>query len=378
VKGEFAMRDIFEQTEIKGMTLANRLVRSATWEGMCGPDGRPTEKLIACYRELARGGVGLIISGNAAVRPDGKQYPGTMGIHADGFADDMKNIARAVHDEGGKICVQLVHAGGQTTAKAAGRQPLAPSAVEVEQFPEVPREMTADDISEMVSAFGAGARRVRDWGFDAVQLHAAHGYLINQFLSPLTNRRTDGYGGGAEARCRFLMEVCGEVRRAVGADFPVMVKLSGSDNVEGGLTLEDSLKAAKLLDEGGIDVIEVSGGTPASGERGPVRTKIKSVEEEAYNFALARKVREGVSAPVISVGGYRSFDVVEGAIRDDVDYVALSRPLIREPALPRRWQKGDRARATCISCNKCFKPGIKEGGIYCVVEKKEQEREKRD
>jgi 2,4-dienoyl-CoA reductase-like NADH-dependent reductase (Old Yellow Enzyme family) len=174
------------------------------------------------------------------------------------------------------------------------------------------------------------------------------------------------------------MEVCGEVRRAVGGDFPVMVKLSGSDNVEGGLTLEDALKAAKLLDEGGIDVIEVSGGTPASGEKGPVRTKIKSVEEEAYNFALARKVREGVSAPVISVGGYRSFDVVEGAIRDDVDYVALSRPLIREPALPRRWQKGDRARATCISCNKCFRPGIKEGGIYCVVEKKEQEREKRD
>jgi 2,4-dienoyl-CoA reductase-like NADH-dependent reductase (Old Yellow Enzyme family) len=378
VKGEFAMREIFEETEIKGMTLANRLVRSATWEGMCGPDGRPTEKLIACYRELALGGVGLIISGNAAVRPDGKQYPGTMGIHSDDFAADMKNMAMAVHDEGGKLCVQLVHAGGQTTAKAAGRQPLAPSAVAVEQYPEVPAEMSTDDISEMVSAFGEGARRVRDSGCDAVQLHAAHGYLINQFLSPLTNRRTDGYGGSAEARCRFLMEVCGEVRRAVGGDFPVMVKLSGSDNVEGGITLEDALKAAKLLDEGGIDAIEVSGGTPASGERGPVRTKIKTAKEEAFNLPLARRIREAVSAPVISVGGFRSLDIVERAVRDNVDYVALSRPLIREPALPLRWQKGDRSRATCISCNKCFKPGIKEGGIYCVVEKKEQEREKRD
>jgi 2,4-dienoyl-CoA reductase-like NADH-dependent reductase (Old Yellow Enzyme family) len=150
------------------------------------------------------------------------------------------------------------------------------------------------------------------------------------------------------------------------------VKLSGSDNVEGGLELEDAVRAAKLLDEAGIDAIEVSGGTPASGERGPVRTKIKKPEEEAYNLPLARKIRKAVSVPVMSVGGYRSFEVVERAIREDVDYVALSRPLIREPALPNGWRKGDRARATCISCNKCFRPGIKEGGIYCVVEREEK------
>jgi 2,4-dienoyl-CoA reductase-like NADH-dependent reductase (Old Yellow Enzyme family) len=366
------MREIFEKTEINGMTLENRLVRSATWEGMCDRDGRPTDRLADCYRELARGGVGFIVSGYAFVRREGKQMPGKMGIHTDKFAPQMKNLSRAVHDEGGKLCIQLVHAGGQTTSKAAGRKPLAPSAVEAEQFSEVPAGMTANDIAEIVAAFGEAARRARDWGFDAVQLHAAHGYLINQFLSPLTNRRTDGYGGSVENRCRFLMEAYEAVRRAVGADFPVMVKLSGSDNVEGGLELEDAVRAAKLLDEAGIDAIEVSGGTPASGERGPVRTKIKKPEEEAYNLPLARKIRKAVSVPVMSVGGYRSFEVVERAIREDVDYVALSRPLIREPALPNGWRKGDRARATCISCNKCFRPGIKEGGIYCVVEREEK------
>ncbi len=369
------MREIFEETEINGMVLQNRLVRSATWEGMCAPDGRPTEKLTGCYTALARGGVGLIITGYSFVTPEGKQLKGKMGIHTDDFADDYRKMLGAVHAEGGRLCVQLVHAGGQTTEKAIGRKPLAPSAVEAAQFSGVPQEMSRQDIDNVVAAFGEAARRARQYGFDAVQLHAAHGYLINQFLSPLTNRRTDEYGGPAENRCRFLMEVYRAVREAVGDDYPVMVKLNGSDNLEGGLDIDDALVAARLLDEAGIDAIEVSGGTPASGDKGPVRDKISKPEMEAFNLPLARKIKAAVKCPVISVGGFRSYGIVESAIRDDVDYVSLSRPLIREPELPRRWQAGDRSPAACISCNKCFGPGLREGGIYCVVQKKEQERQ---
>ena len=369
------MKKLFEKTTINGMTLANRFVRSATWEGMCEKDGRPTPRLASCYRNLAAGGVGLIITGYTFVRPDGKQLPGKMGIHSDDFAAEMRSLVRAVHGEGGKICMQLVHAGGQTTAKTAGRRPLAPSSVRVEQFPEEPEAMNKEDIEEIVEAFGEGARRAKAYGFDAVQLHAAHGYLINQFLSPLTNRRTDGYGGSVQNRCRFLREVYRRVRAGVGPDFPVLAKLNGSDNLEGGLVLSDALLAARLLDEGKIDAIEVSGGTSASGDKAPVRTKIDKPDQEAYNLALAREIKKRVRCPLMVVGGFRSLEVINKALREEgIDYISMARPFIREPRLIKRWKEGDRSPARCISCNGCFKPGLKEGGIYCVVEKKETQK----
>ena len=371
------MNTLFDKTTINGMNLKNRLARSATWEGMCDDKGKPDQKLIDFYGELARGNVGLIITGYAFVSPEGKQLPGKMGIHTDEFADVMKEISQKVHDEDGKICIQLVHAGGQTDSGNAGRQPLAPSALKLDQFPELPAEMTVEDIYRVVGAFGAGARRAKDWGFDAVQLHGAHGYLINQFLSPLTNRRTDAYGGSIENRCRFLLEVYEAVRSAVGSDYPVMIKMNGSDNLEGGLTIEDAVFAAKALDKAGIDCIEVSGGTPASGNMTPARTKINTPEKEAYNLSLASQFRSAVKCPIMVVGGFRSFEVAEKTIQESADYISMARPFIREPALVKRWQEGDRSPARCISCNSCFTPGLKEGGIYCVVEKKEQEKNKK-
>lgn len=353
------------------MTLRNRLVRSATWEGMCEEDGRPTDKLTQCYRDLAKGGVGLIISGYTFVRPEGRQAPGKMGIHTDDFRPEMESLTKAVHDEGGKICIQLVHAGGQTDSAYAGRQPLAPSAVKVDQFPEMPAELTKDEISEIVQAFADGARRAKAWGFDAVQLHGAHGYLINQFLSPHINKRTDEYGGGIENRCRFLLEVYRRVRDTVGADYPVLIKLNADDNLEGGLENKDAVYAAEKLAEEGIDAIEVSAGTAASGDKSPARVKINRPEKEAYNLEPALRIRAAVSCPVMAVGGFRSFEVAEKAVRDSgIDYISMARPFIREPALAERWLRGDRAPAKCISCNSCFKPGLEEGGIYCVVEKK--------
>ena len=368
------MRTLFDETNLNGMILKNRLVRSATWEGMAAPDGRPTAKLAAQYATLAQGGVGLIITGYAYICPDGKQLPGQLGIHSDEFCPDMRLLAETVHREGGKICLQLVHSGGQTSTVSAGRRPLAPSAVKVDQYPETSEELTDEGIQKLITLFGDGARRAWECGFDAVQLHAAHGYLINQFLSPLTNRRTDRWGGDIEGRCRFLMESYRSIRANVGPDYPVLVKLNGSDNLADGLTLDDAVHAARALDSEGIDAIEVSSGTPASGAETPVRQHIDTPAQEAYNLSLAKRIRSAVSCPVMVVGGIRSYEVSSGIIRrDEADYIALSRPFIREPDLPRRWHEGDETNARCISCNGCFRPGLMQGGIYCVIDAIEQE-----
>jgi 2,4-dienoyl-CoA reductase-like NADH-dependent reductase (Old Yellow Enzyme family) len=368
---------LFEETDINGMTIRNRILRSATWEGMCEHDGRPTERLIKCYIDLVKGGVGLIITGYAFVRLDGKHNSGQMGIHTDDFADDYKKMTNAVHEAGGKIAVQLVHAGGQANTAIAGRQPLAPSAIKVAQFPEVPGELTKDEISKIITAFGEAARRAKAWGFDAVQLHGAHGFLINEFLSPLTNRRTDEYGGSIENRGRFVLEVYRKVRKTVGDDYPVLIKLNAADHTDGGLEIDDACFTAKKLAEEGINAIEVSAGTSASGEKSPVRTKINKSENEAYNLKLACRIKEAASCPVIVVGGFRSYRVAEKAIsKYGMDYNSMARPLIREPGLVNRWLLGDRKRATCISCNKCFIPGREEGGIYCVIEKRRREKGK--
>jgi 2,4-dienoyl-CoA reductase-like NADH-dependent reductase (Old Yellow Enzyme family) len=372
------MTNIIEKTTLNGMVLKNRMVRSATWEGMCTPEGAPTQKLVDCYQTLAKGGVGLIISGYSFVRPDGKQLPGKLGIHSDDLADEMHNLADKVHLAGGKICIQLVHAGGQTDSSNAGRQPLAPSALKLEQYPEIPAELTLEEIQAIITAFADGARRAKAWGFDAVQLHAAHGYLINQFLSPLSNKRNDIYGGSEENRRRFLLETYAAVRAAAGADYPVLIKLSGDDFLDGGLSSAEAAQAAIELDLLGIDAIEVSGGTSASGKRSPVRGRAKTPADEGFHLPLAAHIKKSVNCPVMVVGGLRNYRQIEESLNSGMaDYFSLSRPFIREPDLINRWLQGDHSPAKCQSCNGCFKPGLKEGGIYCVKEKMEQEKEQR-
>jgi 2,4-dienoyl-CoA reductase-like NADH-dependent reductase (Old Yellow Enzyme family) len=362
------MATLFEKTSINGMTLSNRLVRSATWEGMCEPDGRPTQKLIELYRDLAKGGTGLIISGYAFIRPEGKQLPGKMGIHRDDFASDYKSLTHAVHDSGGKIAIQLVHAGGQADPKHAAGQPVAPSAVKVAHYSVQPAALSKEDIHSIIDAFGESAARAKAYGFDAVQLHGAHGYLINQFMSPHTNLRTDEYGGSIEKRSRFALEVYQKIRDTVRPDFPVLIKMNCADNMAGGLIIEDGVFIARTLAQAGIDAIEVSSGNMASGHNGPLRTNIDKPHKEAWNLELARKIKTAVACPVMVVGGFRSYEVCEETIRDEgMDYITMSRPFIREPALANRWINGDRSPAKCISCNGCFKPGVEEGGIYCVA-----------
>jgi len=368
------MNALFKAGSIGNMNLKNKLIRSATWEGMCDFDGRPTERLIQYYTKLAKGGIGLIISGYTYVSPEGKQNPGKMGIYTDDFAADFKTLVQAVHNSGGKIAMQLVHAGGQAHSKASGHTPVAPSAIEAPQFSEKPLQLTESEIHDIVMAFGTAALRAKQYGFDGVQIHGAHGYLINQFLSPLTNQRTDQYGGSIENRCRFLVEVYDKIRQLVGKDFPVFIKLNATDYLDNGLELEDALFAAKLLSQKGIDAIEVSAGTGASKKKSPIRRKIDKPEKEAYNLKVSLAVKDVVSCPVIVVGGFRSYKVSYKALEEyGLDFISFSRPLIREPDLPLRWQKGDHKPAACISCNACFKPGLFKGGIYCVAKEREKQ-----
>ncbi|THB68784.1 MAG: NADH:flavin oxidoreductase, partial [Desulfovibrio sp.] len=224
-------------------------------------------------------------------------------------------------------------------------------------------------------AFAKAAARAKAWGYDGVQLHAAHGYLLNQFLSPLTNQRMDEYGGPLPHRCRFLLDAYQAVRVAVGGAYPVMAKLTAGDNLDGGLVLNEAVYAGRELSAAGINALEISSGTPVSGKLTPARKKILKPEQEAYNLDVAGIIKSEVACPVMVVGGFRSLAKVRHAVEDKgIDFVSLSRPLIREPDLPKRWQEGDESPAKCISCNACFIPGIKEGGIYCMQEKKEQER----
>ena len=367
------MASLFEQGSIGTVKLENRMIRSATWEGMCEQSGRPTQKLTDYYCNLVKGGIGLIISGYTYVRPDGKQLPGKMGIYTDDFALDFKQMTRAVHDLNGKIAIQLVHAGGQTDSKAAGRRPVAPSGIKVASFPEIPQELSILEIEDITDSFARAARRAKEWGFDAVQIHGAHGYLVSQFLSPLTNRRADAYGGSLENRSRFLFDIYEKIRTQVGNDYPVFIKFNGDDHIENGLVKDEAVQIAKKLSHAGIDAIEVSSGTSASGEKGPARKKINSPEKEAYNLDLALSIKKEVFCPVICVGGFRTFQIAQKAITEDgMDFVALSRPLIREPDLPKKWADNKTDKAECISCNKCFIPGLSKGGIYCVAKKRKQ------
>jgi 2,4-dienoyl-CoA reductase-like NADH-dependent reductase (Old Yellow Enzyme family) len=234
------------------------------------------------------------------------------------------------------------------------------------------REMTQADISKVIEAFARGAVRAKQAGFDGVQIHAAHGYLLSQFLSPFFNKRTDEYGGTIENRTRIVLEVLGSIRASVGHDFPVLIKINSEDFLDKGLTVEDMLHAAALLEQAGIDAIELSGGTAYSDKRIPVRiAKIDTEEKEVFYKAAAKRYKEKITVPLMLVGGIRSYEVAERLVaRGIADYISLCRPLIREPHLINRWKQGDTRKATCLSDNLCFKPTRAGQGLYCVVEKR--------
>jgi 2,4-dienoyl-CoA reductase-like NADH-dependent reductase (Old Yellow Enzyme family) len=360
------MSRLFEATSIGSMKLANRFVRSATYEGMAAPDGICTPALQEKMVELAEGAVGLIITGHAFVSSEGRVRPFQYGIHHDGVVPALAAMTRAVHDRGGRIAIQLAHGGGQAFSKVTGLPALGPSAMEMANGTAV-QPADPDDLGRIREAFGEAARRAKEAGFDGVQIHAAHGYLMSQFLSPYFNKRTDGYGGSLENRARLLLETAARVRSRVGEGFPVLVKINSDDFVEGGFSTDDMVRVSKMLEKAGVNAIEISGGTGISGDKIPSRIGLaKAGEDEVYYREAARAFKREMTIPLILVGGIRSLPVAEALVADGLaDYIALSRPLIREPGLVRRWRSADPAKATCISCNRCYRPILRGDGLAC-------------
>jgi 2,4-dienoyl-CoA reductase-like NADH-dependent reductase (Old Yellow Enzyme family) len=357
------MSILFSPYNIGTLKLPNRLVRSATAERMADEDGRPLPPLMDLYAELARGGVGLIITGHMYVHPSGKAHVEMSGVYSDDLLPDLTELVDAVHRENGRIVVQINHGGMQCSTETV-EEAIAPSVVDKPYASRPAREMTSQEIETIIQAYAHAARRVQQAGFDGVQIHAAHGYLASQFLSPLINHRKDEWGGGITERMRFLKEISKAVRDQVGSDYPVLIKLGMMDGIEGGLTPEDSLQVVAALEDMGIDGLEISGSLSGKRSRN-IKKGIRSQADEAYFLHLAQRARKVTQLPIVLVGGLRSQSVMERVLADGhADFISLSRPLISEPDLPNRLRLGLQEKSRCLSSNNCWPETIGEG-IAC-------------
>lgn len=372
------MKKPFEGTKILDLKIPNRFFRSATWEGLAGKDGTCTPELVDLMVELAKGDTGLIITGHAYVDLRGQASPRQLAVHNDKVVGGLIEMTDAVHREGGRVILQLAHGGLMADPKLTRMEPFGPSSGEG-LLAAPGHEMTAEEIQEVVRDFGLAAGRAKKSGFDGVQIHAAHGYLLSQFLSPAYNRRNDEYGGDLENRARFLLDVVRSVRLAVGRYYPVLVKGNSEDFLDNGLTSQDFVSIGSFLERAGVDAIEVSGGTMLSKRLVPFRKGITFERDQAYFRKAARALRARINVPVILVGGIRSYHVAERMLSEDVaDYISMSRPFIREPMLIKRWKGGDLRKATCISCNACLAIArSNQEGFYCIEERKSNPRMKK-
>lgn len=347
------MSTLFTPARIGTLELPNRLLRSATAESMADEDGHPRDQLKDMYRDLAAGGVGLIITGHMYVHPSGKCHPEMTGIYSDNLIHALAALVETVHALGGKIAVQINH-GGMQCARDCVEDVIAPSVVDAPVSRRPAREISRDEIDMLIDAYAQAARRAKEAGFDAVQLHGAHGYLINQFLSPAVNKRTDEWGGSFEKRLRFLKEMVVAVRTQVGQDYPLFIKFGMVDGVEGGLDLESGAEIVGRMADLDLDGIEISGGIGGKNLVN-VRKGIRKPEDEAYFLPLARKARQYTSLPIALVGGFRSRKVMESVLNDGyADFISLCRPLISEPDLPDKMRTGALERSCCIASNNCW------------------------
>ena len=339
---------------VKGMQLRNRLVMPPMVTNFASEDGAVTNRMIRYYSERAKGGVGLIIVEMTYPHVTGKAFPCMLGVDDEKFVPGLNELSEAIKSYGACAGLQIGHAGRQTSREICGHVPMAPSAMPVKGSAEVPREMSIEEIHETVRAFGSAALRAKKAGFDAIELHGTHGYLLNQFLSPYTNRRTDAYGGTFENRVKFPVEVIQEVRSKVGASYPLILRLCANEYLEGaeGITLDLAKKIAPRLVEAGIDILHVTGGIGETGDH-----LIQPLYyDHCYNVYLAQGVKHAVGiTPVIAAGS-----VIDPHMADQIleqgkaDLIAVGRGLIADPMFPK---KAEEQRAheirRCIRCNEC-------------------------
>ena len=378
---------LFNQTSLSGIKVKNRIIRSATHDGLADANGAPTDKLIAKYENLAKNEVGCIITGYAAVSKNGvSPYPAMMKIYDDSVIEKYKELTDTVHKHATPIVLQIAHCGRQTSSKAIGLQKVAPSNVLHAFYPDKAKVLTDGEICGIIDDFISAAVRAEKAGFDAVQLHGGHGYLLHDFLSPYGNRRKDRWGGSLENRCRIVELIIKGIKEKTA--LPVWIKFSAEDNRKGGMDIDSSVQICKRLEAAGCDAVEVSCGTVQDGmntmrsELMPMEAVFKYREPcasfpsilkkislpaaklvnplikqpkplENFNVANAQIIKNAVSIPVIAVGGIHKLADMENIVAEGkADFVSMCRPFICEPDLARKLSNGQPA-AKCIMCNYC-------------------------
>ena len=394
---------VFTPAWIGPLQVKNRLVRTATYENAATTGGEVSEFLVELYRNLAKGGVGLIITSLAGIYSRALPYHLSIRADEDSFIPSLKKITKTVREVNldCKVILQLAHPGRQvinpkdavklfpmlppamltyiqkhpeilTPTEAVHEvEPTAPSAVYDKTYDRTPRALISGEIGEIIEAFAEGIRRAQEAGFDGVQLHAAHGYLLSSFLSPRTNQREDQYGGSTENRTRIVKEIYQQARKKVGDSFPILIKMNTNDFLPGGIDLDEAVRVGAVVSETGFAAIETSGGMTESLTRtkeelgwpplllAESRTSIKTKDQEGYFLQGAKAIKEKTNATVIVVGGFKSFSKIEEVLTSkEADFVSLCRPLIRQPDLPNLWRAGEGPdKAECISCNACIPVG---------------------
>jgi 2,4-dienoyl-CoA reductase-like NADH-dependent reductase (Old Yellow Enzyme family) len=324
------MANLLTPLLFSGLELRNRIVMPPMWSGQATPRGCVTDAIIEYHRRRAAAGCGLVIIEHAFVHPRGRHSATQIGVYGDEMIEGLCRLARAVRSEGAIAALQLAHAGSRASSSILGEKPVAPSAVRHPYAPngDIPEALSPAQIREIAGSFGQAAVRAQMAGFDAVEIHAAHGFLLSQFLSPLTNRRTDEYGGNLTARARLHVEVLREILMRTRRTIPVFVRLGAHDETEGGLELEDSCQAAVLLVESGAALIDVSGGLQGATSAG---------NDTAYFVPYAAAIKASVGVPVIATGGIREPDLADRIVREGkADLVGIGRAMLDDPEWARK------------------------------------------
>lgn len=374
------MSILFTPYQIGSLQIKNRFVRSSTVECLSTPENDISEKYLKIYERLAKGNVGLIITGNYFISQDGRAVDKVPSIDNDHMIVELRKLTELMHQYDSKIIAQINHGGRQSNPKLIKQKPIAPSKVTDKLNGVTPKPMSEREINRVIDDFGKAALRVKKAGFDGIQINAAHGYLISQFLSQYTNKRKDKWGGSFENRMRFLLCIYEKIRKNVGNDFPVLIKLNAVDEFKKGIQFNETINLCIELNKRGIDAIEVSGGIKETGfattkgliPEEEIKQNLNAVKKlgfymkkhqlrknalftEGYYATYAAAIRKEIDAPIIAVGGLRTKAFMESIIeKGKADFVALSRPFIRYPNLVNQLAKSNEQHRTfCYNCNKC-------------------------
>ncbi|MBN1188151.1 MAG: NADH:flavin oxidoreductase [Dehalococcoidales bacterium] len=350
----------FEPFTINRMQIKNRFVRSATMDNM-GSDSMVTEAQLELYRDLSLGEVGLIISSGIFPSINGQAGKGQLGAHTDETIPSLKKIADMVHKNNGKVAAQLLHGGWQCNPELTGQQPIGPSAL-IHPFRGIPiKGLSIDEVYEEIERFVQAGRRLIEAGFDAIQFHGAHSWLISAFLSPVTNKREDEFGGSAKKRANFVIQIYKGIRRIAGPDYPVFIKLGLKDYHSQGKSLDEGLKTAAIFEEIGMDAIEISEGVEEERSH-----HIRLGALFPYYLDECRQARRVLKQPIILVGGMRQLKDVEQVLEEDIaDAVSMCRPFVMDRYIVKKFHQGVATSSACTSCNGCT--GLNRTTLRCVL-----------